>query len=1425
MAMTPTPTGGLQLTPQERLAFAHLFSLADPSNSGIVPGHTAVSFFAKSSLPSATLGQIWSLADSTNNGFLTAPTFSIALRLIAHAQRGETPDEALVHKPTTPPAMQGVQYPNPSGFATPMSPQQTGASPSPAHATILPQDRARYTRLFASAGPSGGLVDGDRAKDILVKSKLPFEKLGHIWTLADTKSRGALDLTDFIIAMHLVQQSMNGSMQTIPASLPPGLYESASGQVSSPLRAQSTGTTPGAIPRQLTGQQPLSPTTTGSRQPLSPVQTGSRQQQPLSPSVTGTGAPAFSSPQQSSSFLSAQRTGLAAPPSFLQQQQQQQSWAISTEEKSAADKFFDALDTGKKGLLDGQTVVPFFMQSQLSEQALAHVWDLSDITQSGSLNRDEFAVAMHLIKSSLAGNQLPQELSADLVPPALRNQKLPEPVNPNQTETQKDLFSLMDDDDDDDNKPLASLPSSLPVSAAANAFGAPAPGAPVQQKSRATDAFDDDDFFSGGQASAPTATSASAVTSPAPAPPQSSTRGQLPVDESAEYGNKTLQLNSTQKSVDELQAKRKGLEASTAENTTTLSELTSRLATVKSTYDTESRLVSELTTRRDSQAQELSKLKNELISQESELSRLKFSKDEIEQSVLADREEILDTKKRMTIVSNEVTALKSQVEKLKKDSRQQKGLLAINKKQVSTAEGEKTKLQDEIHQLQSPTEEHLEKSTTEETVKSPAASVKSNNPFDRFQQNQSPASPHSQGANLAAAAGLGAVGVGAATATAAAVSAHHDSEHDNKDTTTAAQQDPWSTSTATAQPPSNTATFDDAFGDDFDEQPSATAPGVDAAAAQPTDSAGFDDAFGELDEPNVHNKEETTPAAAAVVADSAGFDDAFGELDESNVHNKEAGVAAPVADAPSDAGAAPSEHTQLGAVPAPLENPELEAPSGPSENPELEAVSAPLPSNPGVATGEAPITTTTRDADDITHPATADVPDAAEDIFNPTESSTAAGSVHDDSNLGADHADSDSSSDGEDEGPEDIEGGSGSAFKRREADAQPASQLASGTGVEDRFPELPSTEDVTPVTATTSASEDNDAFEDANTGSHPASGNDLPTSAAGNDLPIPGGFTTASEDVKQPSISPSNSVKVRRAPPPAPVRSPQSNVTALPGASSVASPQSVATALPGANVASPQSNTTALPGAGPATADIAQSAAQPPPTSFDDFEASFADLGVSNAANNTTTTTNNAAAGGGGDGFDDAFDDADFDFVPSFGGNQPTANAAAPTAPTAASTTAPTQGGNDNFANFDDAFADFSQPAQPSHPQPPPQTSAVRNTSSGGNNSESSAFSFEDAFAPPANVSLNDPFGTTTSATPATAAPPSLPSRSAAAPSQSLTTPTTDTGRSTSPALADDAGPVRQLASMGFARHEVIKALEKSNYNVSKALERLLAGQ
>ncbi|KAJ9475532.1 EH domain-containing and endocytosis protein 1 [Pseudozyma hubeiensis] len=1449
----------IALSPVERSAFAHLFNLADPERTGIVTGDAAVSFFAKSKLPPAILGQIWAMADSANNGFLTPPSFSIALRLIAHAQRGETITEASIKRPGPPPTMEGVNLP--------LTAQLTGSQSAAAVLTnmpgvieIKPEDRARYTRIFANSGPVGGLIDGDRAKEIFVKSKLPFDKLGAIWNLADTQARGSLDLTDFIIAMHFIQNTMNGTLNSIPAALPPGLYEQAKGSggvgsrviPGSPLAAQNTGGSASGfgssgVPRQMTGS-------------FFPAQS------------------AFQSPRQPAAAP-------AAP------------WDVTPDEKARADQFFDGLDASKQGRLDGATVVPFFMQSKLSESVLAHVWDLSDVTQSGTLSKDEFAVAMHLINGQLAGKPLPQELPSSLVPPSMRNMDLPTAVNPQQTDTQKDLFSLMDDD------PPA------PAISASSAFITPSAAAPVvaaQQSTpfaasspapaqRSAPGPFDDDFFGGANSSADTPAAAqptqpfAAALSPAPtggsfgsaaafrspgvaspggpASPAASTSRlgtafatAVPAsaagaaagaafasgggsDQSAEYGNKANQLQSNEKAVSDLQSQRGTLESSIATNTSSIAELESRLATVRGQHETETKLVKDLEERHQKQSVELKELRETVIREESELSALKAEKDELEQALMRDREDVRDMKKRMNDVQTETKSLKEQLEKLRKDARQQKGLVAISKKQLTTAEAEQDKVAGEIESVQrgdlgadDEAGQHQAspavpaavapstRSAAVEPVTSPAASVRSYNPFDRFGAGTGTASsqPGTPGAThqpSTATSLLAGAGAGAALGGVAAAAAHH--EHDSQDATQISHAG------------------DDASGQQQSHQ--ADPFGVQHTEGQPTSPIGFDDAFAVPGESGIPTSSATAGHAQAASAD---FDDNFGD------------------DFGATASAVPASTATESAAPGTTAD----------ENVTGQLHAAELGAAGGLGAGAGVLGASAVHAAEPTHET-----EAAKGFESSTDTAGPFGggdSTADTNRPDALDADEDEdSSDDEDDGPEEVGGykargydtpvgGAANRFPEVDntADGAPASTAALAqddgehtvpgglgdvtaaaapasaapvdpTSIGQIGERTASTTSIAPISRQETVSEElsgplttSEASQTKDTeGSHLAAGtaaaggigvaalaagagaltlgerghgDTTPSVASPTDDNVPlsqlleskgskPAPPTAAADVTataptDPSASPTLSTKTRRAPPPAPVRS-TTNLSTSSGAPAVAPTVLAAEPTAATGAAAPvtavgDSNKSTNPfgmddfGAGGVQH---KTAANDSGSNFDDFDSAFEDLGPSEAV---PSSTGAGATGAGGasasTGFDDAFDN-DFDFVPSFSGAGGAVPAAAPVG--TAGGEAATRGGNNAFDDFDAAFDSAPSGASaakdtssvPAAAGAIPALGAVAGSGShadrGTASNATSGFSFEDAFDP-----------TPTGGASNTAAPASINTASAASTS-------TPTGGVTSP--------------------------------------------
>ncbi|XP_069445282.1 epidermal growth factor receptor substrate 15-like 1 isoform X29 [Ovis canadensis] len=98
-------------------------------------------------------------------------------------------------------------------------------------------------------------------------------------------------------------------------------------------------------------------------------------------------------------------------------------WAVRVEEKAKFDGIFESL-LPVNGLLSGDKVKPVLMNSKLPLDVLGRVWDLSDIDKDGHLDRDEFAVAMHLVYRALEKEPVPSVLPPSLIPPSKRKKTM-----------------------------------------------------------------------------------------------------------------------------------------------------------------------------------------------------------------------------------------------------------------------------------------------------------------------------------------------------------------------------------------------------------------------------------------------------------------------------------------------------------------------------------------------------------------------------------------------------------------------------------------------------------------------------------------------------------------------------------------------------------------------------------------------------------------------------------------------------------------------------------------------------------------------------------------------------------------------------------------------------------------------------------------
>jgi len=197
-----------------------LFAQVDTENSGSVGSQQAKTFLLSSGLDQSTLRTIWSIADTHEpRGRLSPDEFGIAMRLVAHAQAGQPPTDAMA-------AVAPSNFPQFSAGAPPQygsgDPAARGRSPTRGQDRPHPNDRdtRKYARLFLRTDSNqDGFIESHEARDLFNRSGLEQKTLMQIWNLSDASRDGRLDFREFVAAMHLIRRA-RALKQPPPDSVP-----------------------------------------------------------------------------------------------------------------------------------------------------------------------------------------------------------------------------------------------------------------------------------------------------------------------------------------------------------------------------------------------------------------------------------------------------------------------------------------------------------------------------------------------------------------------------------------------------------------------------------------------------------------------------------------------------------------------------------------------------------------------------------------------------------------------------------------------------------------------------------------------------------------------------------------------------------------------------------------------------------------------------------------------------------------------------------------------------------------------------------------------------------------------------------------------------------------------------------------------------
>ncbi|KAJ5088221.1 hypothetical protein N7456_011837 [Penicillium angulare] len=112
----------------------------------------------------------------------------------------------------------------------PQVPPKAGSKiPSIRLSFITAQDQARFEQLFKSAVSDSKTMDGEKARDLLMRSKLSGGDLAKIWVLCDSTKSGQLFFPEFALAMYLCNLRITG--REIPSTLPETIKNEVSSMV------------------------------------------------------------------------------------------------------------------------------------------------------------------------------------------------------------------------------------------------------------------------------------------------------------------------------------------------------------------------------------------------------------------------------------------------------------------------------------------------------------------------------------------------------------------------------------------------------------------------------------------------------------------------------------------------------------------------------------------------------------------------------------------------------------------------------------------------------------------------------------------------------------------------------------------------------------------------------------------------------------------------------------------------------------------------------------------------------------------------------------------------------------------------------------------------------------------------------------------
>ncbi|XP_047345597.1 intersectin-1 isoform X12 [Vespa velutina] len=485
MANTQTPgMDPWMIQPRERTKYQEQFDSLRPIN-GIITGEQAKGLLLRSQLPSVVLGQIWALSDTDADGKMDINEFCIACKLITLKLRGfEIPKtlppsliQSLKSVSTTGNNAIGLTngaatIPTQNNIASLVNLGGTGGvsvqplvgmvpvSTPPARPLIGPPSNGTTGRPATPASPMT-LPGTNFATATNVppppKPAPPSFPNSPVAAMSPAKvlPTAATAIIPPIQSIQQIQPMTTSAIDLLDLDLSEGILRKKrlySAPAVAPIAPLNTNPTP--IAAFGMGQtMPMQPLCTGM---VAPMTGGSTIIPSIAPMATGTGV-VSTSPVVGLPLVSSTTSGVppvngttvhtpvstctplsttARPPSIdrvgsVDSQHSQHSvgspqsieWAVPHQTKLKYTQLFNTWDRTRSGFLSGPQARNIMVQSQLPQSILARIWSLADMDSDGRLGCDEFVLAMHLCDLAKAGEQIPNTLPLELIPPTFRRQR------------------------------------------------------------------------------------------------------------------------------------------------------------------------------------------------------------------------------------------------------------------------------------------------------------------------------------------------------------------------------------------------------------------------------------------------------------------------------------------------------------------------------------------------------------------------------------------------------------------------------------------------------------------------------------------------------------------------------------------------------------------------------------------------------------------------------------------------------------------------------------------------------------------------------------------------------------------------------------------------------------------------------------------